>query len=505
MRLKALFASLFLSTSIYAIDSFTDYSIKLDEGYPRLYPHINNNSLTIDEIEQNLDQSTNYQSFLEYLKIREPKLFEHFILFHHSGSLQLASPEKPRTVLFYGGLILAFAEDQDQTTRRVEIIEFDAQAMRFNFHELRFTHGMEIERNPKKCLTCHGDDPRPIWEPYDFWPKIYGSHLSRFGTQKEKDGYTAIQAESAKDSVLSYLEFEPLRRNYNEVVETFTQYISTMAMVRMMDRWRSHDDKLSPFTYTIAAILNGCTASNDPVGQIQRLKNYLSPQQHIALEQRFEGLWQDTLATRSHFKQYLINRYDSFYPNEPIIFSMNHDRLISEVQSIAQLRFILEGVGIFLDEHTMSQGDNPFFFSVPGNSARDLLAAFFQFDADSLFAANPDFVHSQFQWPNFNCQDLARRAQSNAASGQLYQSTHNKSESSSLGTCMSCHTVNSRAPYIPFDDSSKLRDWMVRSGGLSKLQDRLSRTGSGQMPPDRNWPTDRKSSLLEVFEAISKR
>lgn len=62
---------------------------------------------------------------------------------------------------------------------------FDERHKEFIFHEVKFpgekNKNLEVkisERNPKQCMHCHrGNETlaRPIWEPYNFWPGVYGS------------------------------------------------------------------------------------------------------------------------------------------------------------------------------------------------------------------------------------------------------------------------------------------------------------------------------------------
>jgi hypothetical protein len=74
------------------------------------------------------------------------------------------------------------------------MMQYREVGRRFEFREIEFPEDKDAvvsEANPKLCLTCHGQDPRPNWEAYATWPGAYGSnddeiseevlpHLKRF-------------------------------------------------------------------------------------------------------------------------------------------------------------------------------------------------------------------------------------------------------------------------------------------------------------------------------------
>lgn len=107
---------------------------------------------------------------------------------YESRSAQFASPEFPR-VIIYGEdakTLLAFSGDQSRPqSGKLEIIEWDEASRSFQFHEIVFPDGhtpqrrVQINEHPTSCLRCHQAPPRPNWDPYNFWPGVYGS-LERF-------------------------------------------------------------------------------------------------------------------------------------------------------------------------------------------------------------------------------------------------------------------------------------------------------------------------------------
>ena len=102
---------------------------------------------------------------------------------------KLVSPERPR-ILFFGTsgefMMTVNSHPSGGTPKpgeieKIETIEFagDRTYLReIEFDGLNSPLSKTIEVNSPKCLTCHGSDPRGLWDPYNMWPGVYGS-LSR--------------------------------------------------------------------------------------------------------------------------------------------------------------------------------------------------------------------------------------------------------------------------------------------------------------------------------------
>ena len=78
---------------------------------------------------------------------------------------------------------------------------------------------------------------------------------------------------------------------------------------------------------------------------------------------------------------------------------------------VAQLRFVLERLGVYLQDGTLSQGANPYYMGVPGNYEMDLLSALFAVDAGELNSLTPLRTRHNFEWPMLSCSVLEDRAQ----------------------------------------------------------------------------------------------
>lgn len=121
-----------------------------------------------------------------------------YVLMYRSRSLQEATFQSPRVIMFGpdASLIIAFnGEPLHRGYNQLELIQFRSETKKFEFREIDFSSGAPkiSEANPSKCLRCHQSlsrkdiDPRPNWEPYSMWPGAYGSDAGRLGTDLLKN------------------------------------------------------------------------------------------------------------------------------------------------------------------------------------------------------------------------------------------------------------------------------------------------------------------------------
>jgi hypothetical protein len=126
-----------------------------------------------------------------FLEALSPYTRNQFVLMHQSGSLQraCATRDNPR-IIFTGSqnprlMIAAVNPTGDascKTFETVEFIEHIEKEARFEMHAIEFGAGGPVisQANPPRCLTCHSQDPHPIWGSYHLWNGAYGSHDDTF-------------------------------------------------------------------------------------------------------------------------------------------------------------------------------------------------------------------------------------------------------------------------------------------------------------------------------------
>jgi len=127
-----------------------------------------------------------------------------YALMFESRSLQGATPENPRVILFGpdARIILTFNGSPAQRGFRVvETMEFDDGEKEFRLRELVFpdpaTGAAQVqvsEVNPPHCARCHGAPPRPVWDSFPLWPGAYGERYGARLSTRERTGLAAFLA-----------------------------------------------------------------------------------------------------------------------------------------------------------------------------------------------------------------------------------------------------------------------------------------------------------------------
>ncbi len=117
--------------------------------------------------------------------------------------IQEASFLNPRAIVFGkdGKLILTFNGDsKHQGYNLIELARWRDDTNTLELREIRFSPDGKSKAqisppNPARCIGCHEKHSRHIWNPYNFWPGIYGSIDDAIidGTEEKKE-FVAFRA-----------------------------------------------------------------------------------------------------------------------------------------------------------------------------------------------------------------------------------------------------------------------------------------------------------------------
>ena len=135
-----------------------------------------------------------------------------FVYDSHALKTHLVTPESPRVILFNedSSLILALtrnpgAEAVARGEDTLEIISMNPSSHRYEMRDLEFNGKAnpfaeaEPEVNPPLCSSCHGANPRPIFEAYNAWPGLFGSFSQKGGAAAGTPEYAFINRFLAED------------------------------------------------------------------------------------------------------------------------------------------------------------------------------------------------------------------------------------------------------------------------------------------------------------------
>ena len=157
---------------------------------------------------------------IEMLMPELPECFRsRYTLVHDSRSLQEASAQNPRAILFNHDAKLSCSFNGDEKQRgfdSLECYQYRDRARKFEFFEIEFpserNHRLEVEFSlPNmrvdritKCTSCHSQDPRPNWESYSRWPGVYGEFDDNLVALKNPSDDKSDQSFREKDNLLAF-------------------------------------------------------------------------------------------------------------------------------------------------------------------------------------------------------------------------------------------------------------------------------------------------------------
>ena len=169
--------------------------------------------LTIRGIEQ-FSNEQGFHSAREILPCLPISMRARFMLVHHSGSPQKATPLEPRAVLISTRLNIKesnrprmkFAATFTEQASDFEMVEADERlpvGRRLRFAKLDFsTSPPHIESH--SCKMCHGPTPRLIIDSYPFWKGFYGERVNHC-SQDEIRWFSEFQAAAPHTATYRWL------------------------------------------------------------------------------------------------------------------------------------------------------------------------------------------------------------------------------------------------------------------------------------------------------------
>ncbi len=524
MRVLLLIATLFFAPGIWAqsdyaeVLDFTRYVYKFEDGRVTERGIFRVPVPGVNEIERDRPQFNTYPQFLDYLFNQAPSLKDHFVILHHSASLQMASLQHPRLILFDGGKAFAFSEHPENRALKVELIETSPIDYSLSMAEITFARegGVKIERNPKACVACHGRPAKLLWDPYDFWPNAFGSSVGAMSSVQEKVGYEALRSRASQSEILKRLNLPNGFDLGAEENTPFSQYVGQINLASQLGRALQSRD-LNGWRFPLLSILSSCHSKFDTKFSEAKpaLLQLFRPEERAEVESRLNRLYSDLVIARAHMKTTQASLLSAYFPNPTSLFKIDHERLHSENADLAMIRTIFESVGINLNNLSTSHLANDYFIANPSHILLDMTAVLNDV-APEIFVnlginPQPQDVGTGIPgWVSFDCEMLKQQSliaeRSPPTPMQWRPLQAPKNERPVINRCAKCHTegFDDEAPFIPFNDSLELAKWLrdpaKRLG--QKIMDRVQRTGPGQMPPGKPLTPEEIDSLREMIEAL---
>ena len=143
----------------------------------------------------------------------------HYGLVYDGKGVQESAQQFPRAVLFGndGHMILTFNGSSDLGGyNEIEMTEFKSETGRYEYSFILFSDDQKAAptrsaANPARCLSCHGQNPRTIFDEYPTWNGLYGSQHDQIAPgSAEMAGYRTYLKETTTNSRYSKLKLDYL-------------------------------------------------------------------------------------------------------------------------------------------------------------------------------------------------------------------------------------------------------------------------------------------------------
>ncbi len=481
---------------------------------------------SIDELLEAMSRSVEWSEFLKS-----------YTFVFRSKSLQQATPTNPRAVV-YGKdakLIFTFLGRPDKNGRdTLEVSCWRPQKNAFEYFELAsngkiLTSLTPQNANPRSCLRCHGSDPRPNWDAYNFWPGTYGS-LERAGcgvsrmNKPEYKFYRGFLAKSRYKGRYAFLPNEVAPKNgyddvcpsdLNRVVRTIRNGENASPNADLLDRIQTLNVKrvarivrqvpqFEKFRYALQAIV----ADYDVKGFFP----------HNLLEQfPFEQFEDEVLKTiKFEFQKRLgdFNKFNGADPTSesrrPIDFLSRSDYLpipFLEGRKMARIFYVLALLGVETDRLSTAFDSGTYDFTLGrGSFWSEVVFRIWpetRQPYEDLMQASLDSLHD-FAPANKVIRPhlLARSGGTNVKPLTPVE----KAQTFSLlqTTCNECHGISEAD--LPFNSESQLRGELQGRPEFSEnLKNRIlgiNLKGRSQMPYKSPFSIDLQMRIVDYLEQL---
>lgn len=482
-------------------------------------------------------QVSKAQTLEQVLELVPKDFYNNYVLVYRSRSLQDANPLYPRAIVFgkSSKFIMAFNGHKKQKGyNNLEMIQFREKEFRWEFREITFVDGKPpvfSEANPKKCLECHQSpkrlniDPRPNWEPYNFWPGAYASVDSEIKPTLKKDyeAYMANETTYLDDVLKRFLPQDMvLMEEQAHEEENLTKFTEKIKPTH--DRYKHLGDfsVRGPLNLTKSTVILNmrrvARILRDEMGELFNVYKYsllslgdaASMSSSEMLKYACGELYMPEAVRQKHIDYALKKRFykEITYRRPKGNYGWNHG-------FAAGIDIMLMPLGILTDDLSMEfRTDGRFSFGDRFTSPHDSPTHFR--DAVMLVYADDPAVKMDCKQLKAESEKSLQEFESNGGLDKALLRSKEELEQEPkrplVERCISCH-VNyedgGQAPTIPFDDFSRLKPLLGEKkyprGTL--FEEILFRTSDhaplrDQMPPAGNVDRSQRDDFIESIQKL---
>ena len=468
---------------------------------------------------QSIISKENTTSVEALLPLLPPSLLEHYALMFSSRSLQEASPENPRVIL-YGTdarfLVTFNGAASQKGFRTLETMEFDPKLGSYTLREITFpapgTHEavQYSAENPAKCILCHGKPAHAIWDSPPLWPGAYGERYLKPLSAAEQAGIHGFLDHLAQNPRYSKLRntglflrpetFQPSHENrYNgrqpeAPNEELSRFLSMNNLQRVAKTVGNHPRFASQMYALLGSLSRDCGEPEAVFAEVEVAEFH---KRSAKISQ-----WQETLKERR----------STSLAADPGSLSVDQDTSLENFRLISEL-----GLGVPTAGWTTALEPESIDFSAPFPAAtelaRRLLPFAIQIDPEvrSLVAFRELGAMEKY-CARLRSKSVAARAKESAvparATAGVAEALHafNKAPHS-VQVCASCHDGEAGS-FIPFGNpsslSAALRKGLFPHGSLfDEILYRISsEAGNAIMPRGKIFSEEERAELTQYLRSL---
>lgn len=222
------------------------------------------------EVVVDIIKTCNVKSLSKLLRLLPKSYLSNYVLAFFTNAVMDASPAHPQVITFGrdGKLLMAFNGKKGMRGyRNLEIIQFRDKTNSFELRDIEFPKTIFgkvkiSDSNPTKCLSCHGQSPRPLWDTWTFWPGKFNGEMGAM-YPREAEYYQAYLKNRKKGryKYLPPVDTTPIISSYGLLDFLFFQnnkmdIVIDDLVAKKIIHEMANVDKLKPYRYAILGSLS---------------------------------------------------------------------------------------------------------------------------------------------------------------------------------------------------------------------------------------------------------
>jgi len=450
---------------------------------------------------------TNVEEFVAALP---ESIRKNYVLIYESKSLQSASFKRQRVVLRspLSEVMLTFSDPQGSTNdhdSNVELMFWEPKEKAFKMQEITFNKsGHKVsEVNPSGCIKCHGNDPRPNWEPYSTWPGVYGGNAEfRFGgelVKGERKYLDAFVASAPKHPI--YKNLIGLKQNFKieksftggeeskglmsyKLTETLTK-LNFQRIVRMMKANPNYEKFKYATLYTAACSDRFGTKSPYP-DSLKELNHFVNKTGSTDIIELYQALGTDTSKWSMSFRGL----------DDKTIRLATPD---GQMQNLVYVLLIedKEVVPYFSKADPLEWEKNTFW---EYGEKEILCEKLNEKSQEVLKGINTETVCPEVQFDALN--ELSKNVE--VVVTQIPKGDANKGKKAVLKNCMECHSGAINGLEF-FENEEAIKNHLINNPKFIQTLTNRLKAEINPMPPGKSLPESERADIVEYLKSFNSK